>query len=196
MEMVHVAMYLADWKGDRLAGPAVLAHAQMWDRQQWESEYGERAPGLLIGLPDTFGSEGYLNRWAAFEADSHAGAVRWAGLRQDSGDPFAVGELFEKFWRGCGVDPATKLTMFSDSLDLGKCISLDLHFGDRLNKVFGIGTDLTNDVGLKAPSMVVKPCAVLVGSDWHPCVKLSDDMAKATGDRTSVERYKAILGRG
>ena len=50
---------------------------------------------------------------------------------------------------------------------------------------FGWGTNLTNDVGIAALALVIKPDAV----DGVPCVKLSDDLAKATGDRQEIARY-------
>ncbi|MFL6203967.1 MAG: nicotinate phosphoribosyltransferase, partial [Acidimicrobiales bacterium] len=64
-------------------------------------------------------------------------------------------------------------------------------FGDRCDVSFGWGTNLTNDVGFATLSLVVKPDAV----DGIPCVKISDDIAKATGDRAEIARYLALLGR-
>ena len=62
-------------------------------------------------------------------------------------------------------------------------------FGDRTGVTFGWGTNLTNDLGFQALSLVVKPDAV----DGIPCVKLSDNIAKATGAREEIDRYVALI---
>lgn len=50
----------------------------------------------------------------------------------------------------------TKNFVFSDGLDFPKAIQLEKHFKDRVNCFFGIGTNLTNDVGYKALNIVLK----------------------------------------
>jgi nicotinic acid phosphoribosyltransferase len=59
-----------------------------------------------------------------------------------------------------------------------------------LTDTYGRGTNLTNDCGYKALSMAVK----LVESAGHPTVKLSDNLAKASGPADQVKRFKRAFG--
>ncbi len=43
---------------------------------------------------------------------------RWAGLRQDSGDPFAFAPRAISLYWAAGVDPQYKQIIFSDALDI------------------------------------------------------------------------------
>ena len=62
---------------------------------------------------------------------------------------------------------------------------------------FGIGTNLTNDVGLKPMNIVIKMVeAFPEGDDWTPVVKLSDEKGKYTGDEKMIELAKNILKIG
>jgi nicotinate phosphoribosyltransferase len=79
--------------------------------------------------------------------------------------------------------------VFSDALDLRAMSLLHDAFGGRTEVTFGWGTNLTNDTGFEALSLVVKPDAV----DGIPCVKLSDNIAKATGPRDEIERYARLV---
>ena len=59
---------------------------------------------------------------------------------------------------------------------------------------FGIGTDLTNDVGLRPMNIVMKLTGVLTSdNEWVPTVKLSDEPNKHTGDPRMIELAKGIL---
>ena len=56
---------------------------------------------------------------------------------------------------------------------------------------FGMGTNLTNDMGfIKAWSLVMK----IVEAAGNPAVKLSNNLNKATGDPAEVELYKHVFG--
>lgn len=149
--------------------------------QTWWNEYGVH---LSVALSDTYGSEFFFRDMSAEQARN------WKGLRQDSGDPFAFGERVIEFYKSHGVDPATRLIVFSDGLDVEKIIALYKRFDGRIQTSFGWGTDLTNDTGYKPLSLVVKA----VKSCGHPTVKISDNPAKATGPAEEVERFKRIFG--
>jgi nicotinate phosphoribosyltransferase len=144
---------------------------------RWAALY----PSLRILLPDTFTTAFTLPR-----LDRFAG---WPGVRVDSGDHMAIGELVLEWWRRNGEDPAAHGLVFSDALDLRDMSVLHDAFGDRVGVTFGWGTNLTNDLGFEPLSLVIKPDAV----DGLPCVKLSDDLAKATGPRAEIERYKQLV---
>lgn len=149
--------------------------------QEWWAQYGV---GLSIALTDTFGTAFF------FQDMTTAQAQAWRGLRQDSGDPLAFGEQAIAFYQRHGVDPRTKLLVFSDGLDLGTILTLADHFAGRIQVTFGWGTNLTNDLGLEALSLVIK----VVEADGRPTVKLSDNLAKATGEAAEVARYKRVFG--
>ena len=116
-------------------------------------------------------------------------AFGWRGLRQDSGDPAVFGERAIRFYEEHDVDPKTKYVVFSDGLDAEAIVGLYERFKDRIGVSFGWGTNLTNDVGIRPLSLVMKA----VESCGHPTVKLSDNPAKATGPAEWVEIFKRIF---
>ncbi len=149
--------------------------------QEWWEEYGW---GLSIALTDTYGTDFFFHDMSAEQAQA------WKGLRQDSGDPIAFGEQAIAFYERHGVDPRDKLIVFSDGLDLGTIVKLADHFASRIRMSFGWGTNLTNDLGFGALSLVIK----VVEAHEHHTVKLSDNLAKATGEASDIERFKRIFG--
>ena len=149
--------------------------------QDWWQQYGE---GLSIALTDTYGTDFF------FQDMTYEQARNWKGLRQDSGDPFEFVDKTLAFYQGHGIDPREKLIVFSDGLDVETIIKLADYCKDRTKCTFGWGTNLTNDLGLKALSLIVK----LMESNGHGTVKLSDNLAKALGIPKDVERFKQIFG--
>ncbi|MBI1888736.1 MAG: nicotinate phosphoribosyltransferase [Candidatus Spechtbacteria bacterium] len=155
--------------------------AQRTALEDWWDEYGQ---GLSIYLPDTWGTPFGLSLMTAKEANE------WKGFRQDSGDPIQIGEIGIKFYESCGVDPTQKLIVFSDGLDINQMCRVVDHFKGRIRCTFGWGTNLTNDLGFEPISIVIKP----IEANGHPVVKLSDNIAKATGDPVEIERAKVFSG--
>lgn len=147
----------------------------------WWDLYGK---GLSIALPDTFGSEFFFDDFRKEQA------IKWKGLRQDSGDPKKFGEKTVSFYENLGINPLEKMIVFSDGLKVPAMISLFLDFHKRINVSFGWGTNLTNDLGLPALSLVIK--AMMANS--NPLVKLSDNIEKAMGPAEEIERFKKIFG--
>ena len=158
--------------------------------QDWQRYYGGN---LLIVLPDAFGT-------AAFLRDAPDWVAGWTGFRPDSAPPIEAGEKIIHWWRKKGVDPRQKLLIFSDGLDVDTIEATYHHFRDKVRMTFGWGTNLTNDFedcapvetdGLKAISLVCKVTA----ANGRPAVKLSDNPAKATGDRDEIKRYLRVFGK-
>ena len=149
--------------------------------RDWEAEYG---PDLLIGLSDTWGSSFFLN--TIFPEFAH----RWAGTRQDSGDPFAYGEAAIQMYKTLRIDPKTKLIIFSDSLNIEIMEALTLIFRGIINIMFGWGTNFTNDLGLMILSLVIK----MMEACGYGAVKLSDNLAKAMGSLLDIERITRVAG--
>jgi nicotinate phosphoribosyltransferase len=83
------------------------------------------------------------------------------------------------------IDPRSKTIVYSDSLDLDKVKEIKQHVNGQIHDVYGIGTYLTNDVGVKPLNMVIKLFdAKPAGYDhFIPTVKLSDVAGKHTGNR-------------
>jgi nicotinate phosphoribosyltransferase len=147
----------------------------------WWDMYGE--PFSLF-LTDTWGSEFF------FASEGEAGARRYRGVRQDSGDPAAFGERAIRWYQDFGIDPRVKSLVFSDGLELPEILGLESRFAGRVGVSYGWGTNLTNDCGVPNYSLVVKP----VAADGRPLVKLSDNPGKSTGSPAEIRRYRRIFG--
>ena len=78
------------------------------------------------------------------------------GVRHDSGDPFEWGEKMIAHYQKMRVDPRTKSFVFSDSLNVPLCVELYDRFQGRCKPAFGLGTNLTNDLGYQALQIVIK----------------------------------------
>jgi len=152
----------------------------------------EHEGNLRIILPDTYGTEGFLNH----APDWLAG---WTGIRIDSGDPATGAEIAIKWWKERGEDPREKLVIFSDGLDVAKIAELHAQFSDRVRVSFGWGTLLTNDFRGLVPGDGLAPFSVVckaVSANGRPTVKLSDNPEKAMGPAGEIERYKRVFGVG
>lgn len=148
----------------------------------WQMLYGQTA---LVMLPDAYGTDAFLERLP----DDYV--YDWRGFRQDSGDAVDFGEKIIKLYERYGIDPLEKLIIFSDGLNPERMLKLYKHFAGRINVAFGVGTNLSNDTGLIKPLSLVMKLSKVNG---RPTVKLSDNIAKATGDPTEVEAAKRIFG--
>jgi len=149
--------------------------------QHWWEDYG--AP-LSVALTDTYGS-GFF-----FRDMSPEQAANWKWLRHDSGDPIAFGERAIAFYQALGIDPVEKGIVYSDGLDIDAIERIHGRFAGRIGLVYGWGTNLTNDLGYPALSLVMK--AIEAGG--NRLVKLSDNPAKATGPADLVELFKSVFG--
>lgn len=175
-EMPMIYAGLADKEGKN----PLRGHNQML--LDWVEVYGE---DLSVALTDTFGSEYFFTDFTLEQAE------HWKALRHDSGDPIQFGNRVIQFFEELGIDPMEKTIVFSDGLDIDTIVMLADTFKGRINTVFGWGTTLTNDLGLKANNVVMK--ATMVDGTWT--VKLSDDDGKHTGPEEYVERYQYETAR-
>jgi nicotinate phosphoribosyltransferase len=108
------------------------------------------------------------------------------GTRHDSGDPFAWGEKVLAHYGANRVDPRSKVLVFSDGLDIPKVMQLYAHFRGRCQLAFGVGTNLTNDVGPVPLNIVIK----MIRCNGQPVAKLSDSPGK---NMCEDEAYVAYL---
>lgn len=144
----------------------VLANSQRAALQAWLDEYPDQ---LGIALTDCITMDAFLRDFGPEFANIYQ------GLRHDSGDPVEWGEKAIAHYLKLGIDPMTKVLVFSDNLDLPKAVELYKHFASRVNLSFGIGTRLTCDIPQVKPlNIVIK----LVECNGKPVAKLSDSPGK------------------
>ena len=181
-ELPMVYSALADSDAELHAAPyKVLA--------DWHEEHDGN---LRIILPDTYGTRHFLEN----APDWLAG---WTGIRIDSGDPAEGAEIAIDWWRRRGEDPASKLVIFSDGLDVEKMLELQARFKGRVRVSFGWGTLLTNDFRGLVEGDALAPFSLVckaVAADGRPTVKLSDNPGKATGPADEIARYKRVFDVG
>ncbi len=131
----------------------------------WTQEYrGE----LGIALSDIVGFDAFLK-----DFDPLFSTV-FDGCRHDSGDPDEWCDKLINHYRNYGIDPKTKTAVFSDGLNFGSAYRLFRKFSPFINVSFGIGTNLMNDMGRDAISIVLK----MVELNDKPVAKLSDSVGK------------------
>ncbi len=157
------------------------------------SDWAEEHDGnLRIILPDTYGTQGFLDR-------APDDLASWTGIRIDSGDPATGAEMAINWWKSRGEDPRKKLVIFSDGLDVDKILTLHKQFTGRVRTSFGWGTMLTNDFKGLSEGDALAPFSLVckaVKANGHPTVKLSDNPRKAMGPEAEIERYKRVFGVG
>jgi len=143
-----------------------LASSQRAALAAWLEEYPNQ---LGIALTDCITMDAFLRDFGPEFAE------RYQGLRHDSGDPVEWGEKAIAHYEKLGIDPMSKVLVFSDNLDLAKAVDLYRHFNTRVNLSFGIGTRLTCDIPQVKPlNIVIK----LVECNGKPVAKLSDSPGK------------------
>ncbi|MBV8620280.1 MAG: nicotinate phosphoribosyltransferase [Curvibacter sp.] len=154
-----------------------LRDSQVFGFESWAKEY---RGDLGIALSDVYGINAFLRDFDMFFCKLFDGA------RHDSGDPFAWGERLLEHYRQNRVDPRTKTLIFSDGLTIPRTIELYQQFRGRCLLAFGVGTNLTNDLGCEPLQIVIK----MVRCNGQPVAKLSDTPAKNMCDD---EKYLAYL---
>jgi nicotinate phosphoribosyltransferase len=154
-----------------------LRDSQIFGFEIWAKEY---RGDLGIALSDVYGMSAFLRDFDLYFCKLFDGA------RHDSGDPFQWGERMLAHYSTNRVDPRTKTLIFSDSLTVPRTIELYQQFRGRCQLAFGIGTNLTNDLGYEPLQIVIK----MVACNDQPVAKLSDTPSK---NMCEDERYLAYL---
>ena len=143
-------------------------------------------------LTDTYTTDVFMRNF------SKKHAMLFTSLRHDSGDPLCFTEKVITRYRELRVDPTIKYIIFSDSLDPERAIEIANYCKGRIGASFGIGTNLSNDVGngVRPMNIVMKlwKCKMTEKERWHPCVKLSDVDGKHTGEPEEIELAQRTLG--
>lgn len=158
--------------------------------EKWHDTY---QGALGIALTDTFTTPVFLKDFDKDLAD------KYIGVRQDSGNPSDFITLMVQHYKSLGIDPQTKVIVFSDSLDVDRAIKLlSLANEHGIKASFGIGTSFTNDYQkLSDPSQKSKPLNIVIKikeCNGKRVIKLSDDVLKNSADVATVDAFKRQLG--
>lgn len=153
-----------------------LPDSQKFALDIWMQEYRGQ---LGIALSDVVGMDAF------FRDFDRLFSMAYDGARHDSGDPYAWGEKLISHYNRYGIDPLTKLAVFSDGLDIPRALALSKHFKGRIKTMFGIGTNLTNDFDFPALQIVMK----MTRCNGRPVAKLSDSSGKTMCDNPAFLAY-------
>ncbi|HVO48219.1 MAG TPA: nicotinate phosphoribosyltransferase [Steroidobacteraceae bacterium] len=149
----------------------------------WVQEY---RGDLGIALTDVIGMDAFLNDFDLYFAKL------FDGLRHDSGDPIVWGEKALAHYARLRIPAASKRLVFSDGLTIPKAVEIYDHFADRIPCGFGIGTHLTNDMGLDPLNIVLK----LTTCNGQSVAKLSDSPGKTLcDDETFLAYLRQVFSR-
>lgn len=153
-----------------------LVDSQKVALEAWTKEY---RGDLGIALTDVVGIDAFLNDFDRYFAKL------FDGVRHDSGCPFEWANKMIAHYEKMGINPMTKTLVFSDGLDIPLALELLTEFHEKTNLVFGIGTNLTNDVGIKPLSIVMK----MIECDGQPVAKISDSPGKTMCEDEAYLHY-------
>ncbi len=143
---------------------------------------------LGIALSDTFTTDVF------FKAFDTKFAKLFDGIRQDSGDPIVFTDKAIKHYKNLKIEPKSKTIIFSDGLTPEKVEKIEKYCRGKINVAYGIGTNFTNDVGVKPLNIVIKITdAKPENENWIPTVKLSDEEGKHTGSKKAIDLCKTVL---
>jgi nicotinate phosphoribosyltransferase len=160
----------------RLAADPKRCDSQVFGFETWAKEY---RGDLGIALSDVYGLDAFLRDFDMYFCKLFDGA------RHDSGDAIEWGERLIAHYEKNRVDPRTKTLVWSDSLTFPRVIELFNRFRGRARLAFGVGTNLTNDLGYTPLQIVIK----MVRCNGQPVAKLSDAPEKNMCEDTAYLAY-------
>lgn len=121
----------------------------------------------------------------------------FTGVRQDSGDPETYIKDMQRFYASQGIT-SKKTIVFSDSLNVDLCFKYKAAAeAANFQPTFGVGTFLTNDFVKKSSGKKSVPLNIVIklsSANGRPAIKISDNIGKNTGDKSTVEDVKRRLG--
>ncbi|MCQ2534190.1 MAG: nicotinate phosphoribosyltransferase [Clostridia bacterium] len=126
------------------------AYSNWYALDAWVKEYG-----VLNGtaLTDAITTKCFLKDFQLTYS------TLFSGVRHDSGDPYEWGDMMIEHYKELGIDPKTKMLLFSDSLDFDRATKLNRYFKDKIKVAFGIGTFIANDTCVPPLNIVMKTTA-------------------------------------
>jgi len=168
--MAHEFLQACQQAGVRLVDSQKLA------LETWVQEYRGQ---LGIALSDVVGIDAFLRDFDLYFSKLYD------GVRQDSGDPIEWGNKLIDHYIKMGLDPMSKVAVFSDGLNFNRALEIAQYFENKIKVVFGIGTNLTNDFGEEALQIVIK----MTRCNGQPVAKVSDSPGKSMCEDESYVTY-------
>lgn len=157
-----------------------LDHFQKAAFETWLKEYDGK---LGIALTDVITTDAFISDFSKELAE------RYDGGRHDSACPVEWGNKMLGMYSRYGIESLTKKLVFSDSLNVPKSIGLYNQFADDIKTGFGVGTNFTNDVGVKPLNITMK----LITCNGGPTAKISDAPGKtASKDTDHINKLNEI----
>jgi nicotinate phosphoribosyltransferase len=150
----------------QVLGKAPLAFSQEKALEVWSDFY---QGDLGIALTDVINMDSFLKAFPLKDAKL------FDGLRHDSGDAIIWGEKAIAHYNALNIDPRTKTLVFSDGLNFEKALNIFNHFNGKIKTSYGIGTNITNDLGFKPLNIVMK----MTECNGRPVAKISDEPGKS-----------------
>lgn len=154
-----------------------LRDSQTFALNTWVNEF---RGDLGIALTDVVGMDAFLRDFDLFFCKL------FDGVRHDSGDPYEWTDKILAHYKKMRINAKEKSLVYSDGLNFPKAIDLYETYRGQARLFFGIGTNLTNDLGPKALNIVIK----MVSCNGSPVAKLSDSEGKVM---CKNEAYLAYL---
>lgn len=145
-------------------GPCLI-DSQKQALESWVKEY---RGNLGIALTDVVGMKAFLKDFDLYFAKL------FDGIRHDSGDPLQWAKMALDHYKALRIDPQTKKLIFSDTLTIERSLAIHRALHKKTHVAFGIGTNLTNDLGYDALQMVIK----MIACNGQPVAKISDSPEK------------------
>jgi len=150
--------------------------------EEWVQEY---RGDLGIALTDVITTDAFLRDFDLYYAKL------FDGVRHDSGDPDEWARKMLEHYKRLRIDARTKRLVFSNALTFDESFRLYQQWGDLAQHGSGIGTWLSNDMGLTPLNIVMK----LKQVNNQPVAKISDDPSKALGEDPVFLAYlKQVFG--
>ncbi|MDY6903994.1 MAG: nicotinate phosphoribosyltransferase [Thermodesulfobacteriota bacterium] len=142
-----------------------LALSQKAALKDWIEEYSGE-PGIC--LCDVVGFNAFLRDFDLYLAKL------FDGCQHSSGDPTSWCVKLIEHYDKLGIEPKTKTAMFSDDLNLETSIELHETLSDMIDITFGIGRNLTHDLGIPPLEISLE----MVECNGGPVARIADDDRK------------------
>lgn len=123
-------------------------------------------------------------------------AMMYCGLRVDSGNEEEQTEKIIEKYKQLGINPATKQVVYSNGLDVDRCIEIHSFCKGRVLDSYGVGTHLMCDINDAKPSNIViklTKCRITEMREWHDCIKLSCDKGKTLGNEKKCQYILSLI---
>lgn len=186
-DLTPIGTFAHEWV-QGMAGIFGVENANKMALEIWAKEFNGK---LATVLTDTFTTDNFLKSYTAPMAEI------FKTLRQDSGSPEDwTDKVVDHIQNTLGLNPKDFTALYSDALNVPRALEILKYNEGKINTLFGIGTNYTNDIGRVPLNMVIKMFHVTKPQSLSQIsvVKLSDDLGKISGDRSVVAEIMERLG--